>query len=482
MNKDNLNRSSGILMHVSSLPGRYGCGAFGKEAYDFIDKLAEGGFKNWQVLPFSVPDEYGSPYKAISAFALNPYFIDIDTLVKKGLLTAYEAKEAEQEQPYVAEFERLSKSRMALLAKAASRVSVSDRCIIEDFIAGNRHLGDFCVYMAKKLANGGAAWFDFDDEIEITGEDIFVQKFIQHELYTEWMQIKAYANGKGIKIIGDMPIYVDSDSSDVLYGRENFLLDRYGKPEKVAGVPPDYFSPDGQLWGNPLYDWKFMKKDGYSWWLDRIEWQLTLFDGVRIDHFRAFSEYFAVDASETTAKNGKWMKGPGLEFVNLLKKQAGNRLIIAEDLGDIDDKVRKLLKDSKLPGMRVFQFAFLGSDSPHLPHNYPENCIAYSGTHDNNTLLGYLWELDDGTRKYMLDYCNHTGDWQSGTISMMKSILASHAYTVIFPIQDLLGYGSDTRMNRPGEAEGNWQFRTTADQLNGIDMKLWKRLNMMYGR
>jgi len=477
-----MKRSSGILMHISSLPGKYGCGSFGKEAFDFIDRLERGGFSYWQALPFSSPDEFGSPYKASSAFAINPYFIDIDKLVYEGLLRADEADGALQEQPYLCEFKRLAEGRMKLLATAAARVSDSRRIVINDFIANNPRLAEYCVFMAKKKACGGVEWYDFDPEIKISEEDLFVQRFIQYELFNEWMDVKRYANGKGIKIIGDIPIYVDSDSADVYFNRENFLLDKNGRPEKIAGVPPDYFSPDGQRWGNPLYDWEYMKKDGYSWWIDRIEWQLTLFDGIRIDHFRAFSDYFAIDASEETAKNGKWCKGPGLPFVNLLKQTAGDRLIIAEDLGDIDDRVRKLLADSKLPGMRVFQFAFIGEDSPHLPHNYPSNCIAYSGTHDNNTTLGYLWELDDHTRSRMLSYCNHRGNWESGLDSILRTIMCSHADVVIFPLQDILGYGSDTRMNRPGVPYGNWGFRITKEQLDGIDLGYWKYLNGLYCR
>lgn len=469
-------------MHVSSLPGRFGCGTFGKEAFEFIDRIKKGGFSYWQVLPFSIPDAVGSPYKASSAFAMNPYFADLDKLMSDGLLTYEEVNGAVQDQPYLCEFNRLASSRMDLISLAASRVSEEKRTQIESFIDSHPRLADFCEWMALKKANGGAVWYDFDPAVKASPDEIFTQRFIQYELFNEWMAVKSYANAKGIKIIGDMPIYVDTDSADVYYGRDNFLLDRYGKPEKVAGVPPDYFSPDGQLWGNPLYDWKFMKKDGYSWWLDRIEWQLTLFDGIRIDHFRAFSDYFAVDASETTAKNGKWCRGPGLPFVELLKKQAGDRMIIAEDLGDIDDRVRKLLSDSKLPGMRVFQFAFVGENSPHLPHNYPANCIAYSGTHDNNTTLGFLWELDGGTRQRMLEYCNYAGAWENGLGAILKSILASHAEVVIFPIQDVLGYGSDTRMNRPGVQYGNWQFRVTSDQLDSIDTGLWDHLNRLYCR
>ena len=477
-----MNRQSGVLMHVSSLPCKYGCGGFGKSAYDFIDLLYRGGFTVWQVLPFSVPDEHGSPYKAISAFAGNPYFIDLDLLCLKGLLTRGEVENAVQSQPYLCDFDRLSEERMKLLRTASKRVSECERIKINDFISGSPDLDNYCVYMALKSANGGRDWREFLPDILPDEEEIFLHRFIQHEFFTEWMQVKAYANEKGISIIGDMPIYVDTDSSDLYFGKENFQLDENGRPERVAGVPPDYFSPDGQLWGNPLYDWDYMKKDGYSWWIRRIKWQLTLFDGVRIDHFRAFSEYFSVDARETTAINGKWCQGPGLEFVQLLKEAAQGKLIIAEDLGDIDEKVVKLLKDSSLPGMKVFQFAFLGENTPHMPHNYPENCVAYSGTHDNNTLLGYLWELDDATRAYMLEYCNHRDDWKSGTLSIIKTILASHASRVIFPIQDILGYGSDTRMNRPGIADGNWQYRVTDEQLASVDTSFWHRLNKMYGR
>lgn len=469
-------------MHVSSLPCKYGCGSFGASAYDFVDTLEKGGFSIWQVLPFSVPDEYGSPYKAISAFAGNPYFIDLDILASKGLITPDELKKARETQPYLCDFERLAAERPALLYKASQRLS-EDLCIkVNEFADSHPHIADFCTYMALKSANLGKDWREFDEGKAPDPDEIFYHRFVQHEFYEQWMRLKAYANAKGVSIIGDMPIYVDTDSSDLYFGKENFLLGPDGRPEKVAGVPPDYFSPDGQLWGNPLYDWDYMKKDGYSWWIDRIKWQLTLFDGIRIDHFRAFSEYFAVDAGATTAKGGKWCEGPGLEFVKLLKKNARGKLIIAEDLGDIDEKVVDLLKKSGLPGMRVFQFAFLGANTPHMPHNYPENCVAYSGTHDNNTLLGYLWELDDSTRRYMLEYCNHTDDWKSGTLSMIKTILGSNAARVVFPVQDLLGYGSDTRMNRPGVATGNWQYRVTKDQLDSLDLALWKRLNFMYGR
>ncbi len=471
-------RSSGILMHISTLPGRYGCGAFGKEAYDFVDLLADCGFQIWQTLPFGVPDQYGSPYKSYSAFAGNPYFIDLDSLAKDGLLTADELRSAEQASPYLCEFERLAKERLPLLRKAAARFGARKKA--EQLVAKYPHLAAYCRFMALRKANPGKAWSEFTNPAD--PEEIFFHTFLQYSFLTQWSALKDYANSRGVAIIGDIPIYVDYDSADVWESPALFQLGNDLRPEAVAGVPPDYFSPDGQLWGNPLYNWEKMKEDGYRWWRERIRWQLTLFDGIRIDHFRGFSAYFSVSADAKTAKGGRWIKGPGLPFVKTLQKEAKGKLIIAEDLGDIDEEVVKLLTASGLPGMRVFQFAFLSQDSIHQPHYYPANCVAYSGTHDNNTLLGYLWELDEGTRRYMLDYCGHSGDWQSGCPTMLRTLLRSSADRVVFPIQDILGYGSDTRMNTPGVATGNWAYRVTADQLSGIDRGYWKQLCRMYGR
>ena len=465
-------------MHISTLPGRYGCGAFGKEAYAFVDFLAESGFKIWQTLPFGVPDQYGSPYKSYSAFAGNPYFIDLEALYKDGLLTEEELRSAEQNSPYLCEFERLAKERLPLLKKAAARYE--DRKAAEQLVKKYPHLQAYCRFMALREANPDRAWNAFTEEAD--PEEIFFHTFLQYTFLTQWLKLKNYANEKGISIVGDIPIYVDYDSADLWENPALFQLGSDLRPEAVAGVPPDYFSPDGQLWGNPLYDWEKMEEDGYRWWRDRIRWQLTLFDGIRIDHFRAFSAYFSVPADAKTAKGGHWVQGPGLPFVKIIKKEAKEKLIIAEDLGDIDEDVVNLLKASGLPGMKVFQFAFLAEDSIHKPHCYPENCVAYSGTHDNNTLLGYLWELSDDTRRYMLDYCGHRGEWQSGCDTILRTLLRTPAERVIFPIQDILGYGADTRMNTPGVATGNWAYRVTAEQIGGIDKGYWKWLNRLYGR
>ena len=463
-------RKSGVLMHVSMLPGEYSCGAFGKEARDFIDLLEKAGFKIWQTLPFGWPDTNGSPYKSLSGFAGNPFFIDLPTLWEKGLITRDELEAAKQKSPYLCEFDRLFSERLSLLRKASERVGEEERMKIDRAVRDNPELFDFCLFMAEK---------------EPGGEDaLFFHEFMQYEFLEEWYKIKAYANEKGIEIIGDIPIYLDPESSDVKAHPEYFQLDpETHAPTAVAGVPPDYFAEDGQLWGNPLYDWDRMKKDGYRWWKARIRHQLTLFDGIRIDHFRGFSAYWSVPADAETAKEGKWVTGPGREFVEELKKIAGKKLIIAEDLGDIDEDVVKLLKDTGLPGMRVFQFAFLSDDNPHLPHYYPENVVAYSGTHDNNTLLGYIFDLSEEDRRKMLDYIGFNGvDGKYACPYVIKTLMRSAAERVIFPVQDLLEYGMDTRMNTPGVADGNWAIRFTKEQLGKIDCVYWKKQNALYNR
>ncbi len=467
-------------MHISSLPGDFSCGSFGKSAKEFVDFLAECKFSYWQVLPFCPVDEYNSPYKSHSTFAGNPYFIDLERLFEKGLLTETELDAARQKSPYLCEFERLAEERFELLRKAASRIE--DRTEIEGFISENPYLENFCRFMTLKRTNGFEEWQKWT--IDVLDENtLFVWKFVQFEFFSQWSEIKTYANEKGVEIIGDIPFYVSPDSADVWANCESFQLDKRNMPTKVAGVPPDYFSEDGQLWGNPLYDWKKMKADGFKWWLDRIDFMLKLFDGLRIDHFRAFEAYWAVSADETTAKNGEWMKGPGMELVSKIREKAGEKLIIAEDLGHITKEVEELVKNSGFPGMRVFQFGFFGGESTHMPHNYINNCIAYSGTHDNNTLLGYLWELDDESRRRMLEYCGYTdADWTKALPDMLRAIWRSSAGVVMFTIQDILGYGSDTRLNFPGRAENNWRYRVTKEQLDTIDKERFRRLNELYFR
>lgn len=479
----NQKRKSGVLMHISSLPGDYSIGSFGKEAKEFIDFLSSCGFSMWQVLPFCLVDECNSPYKSYSAFGGNPYFVDLPTLYEHGLLTQDELDSCRQQTPYSCEFVRLYHTRTAVLMNAAKRADEKLKKEIAKYIESNVYLQQFCEFMALKKANNEKPWTDWETN-EYDSDVLFLWQFIQYEFFTQWAEIKKYANDKGIKIIGDIPIYVSFDSCDVWANKEQFLLDKENVPTCVAGVPPDYFAEEGQLWGNPIYDWEKMQKDGFKWWRARLEHNLNMFDAVRIDHFRGIESYWSVDGKATTAKNGKWVKGPGEAFVDMAKEVAKDKLIIAEDLGDITKEVVDLVEYSGFPGMRVFQFGFLSdSDNPHQPHNYPDNCIAYTGTHDNNTLLGYVWELSDETRKGMLEYCGYTSpDWNSGYSAIIRSIFASHADTVILPIQDLLGYGSDTRLNIPGKADGNWQYRVTKEQINSIDINRWKKLNYLYRR
>jgi 4-alpha-glucanotransferase len=474
-------RGAGVLMHVSSLHGDYSIGSFGKEALEFIDFLAAAGFSYWQVLPFCIPDECDSPYKSVAAFSGNPYFIDLPTLQRQGLLTEAELNAARQKEPYAIESKQLALTRELLLRKAAGRVA--DRTDIFAFMKEHPYLDEICRFLALSKANSFLPWQSWKTDA-YDEADYFYHAFTQYHFYVQWQAVKAYANAKGIRVIGDLPIYVGLDSADVYFHPEQFQLDATGAPTAVAGCPPDYFAKDGQLWGNPLYDWGKMKEDGFSWWRARMTHTLDLFDGVRIDHFRGLESYWRIPATAATAKEGKWCKGPGMAFVRAMREVAGERLIIAEDLGDIPPAVQRLLKQSGFPGMRVFQFAFLGDpQTPHLPHNYPENCIAYTGTHDNNTLLGYVWEQDNDTRRQMLEYCGYVDeDWDKGYDAIFRTMLCSHAALVLFPIQDLLRFGADTRMNTPGKAEGNWGYRITSEQLKGLDAAKFRHLNELYGR
>ncbi len=478
-----MKRASGVLMHISSLWGEYSIGGFGESAKKFIDFLSEAGFTYWQVLPFGVTDSYNSPYKSYSAFAGNPYFIDLEKLEREGLITKSELEEVKQCTPYVCEYDKLESTRLPLLKKASMRIN-NDMCDkIEEFSDSNAWLEDFCLFMALKEKNKGKRWNEFDKSC-YDESTLFMWKFIQYEFFNQWSEIKKYANQKGILIIGDIPIYVSDDSADIFADSEIFDIDSNGKLKSVAGVPPDYFSEDGQLWGNPLYNWKKMKENSYEWWKSRIKHNLDMFDGVRIDHFRGFESFWSVPTNAKTAKAGKWVRAGGKSFINEIRKVTGDSLVIAEDLGEITPAVNELVRYSTFPGMRVFQFAFLGDpDSPHLPHNYTENCVAYTGTHDNNTLLGYLWEAEPYSRKRLFEYCSYNGDNNDEACKyIIKVMLASHARIVIFPIQDILCYGKDTRMNIPGSADGNWQIRFTKEQINSVDRAYFRQLNELYGR
>ena len=478
-----MERKSGVLLHISSLPGDYSCGAFGKAGRDFVDFLAESGFSYWQVLPFCLPDEFESPYSSYSVFSVNPYFIDLEQLCDAGLITYGELLEAKQNTPYACEFDRLDGERLALLSKAASRFKGGED--FDEFFADHPRTDTFCHFMARRAKNGGLPFWEWTED----GEDDAVYgvwRFICFVFVKPWRELKAYANENGVEIIGDIPIYPQLDCAEVFAEPEQFQLDEDKKPRLVAGVPPDYFSEDGQLWGNPIYDWDRMKKDGYKWWRDRMAFMCEFFDGIRIDHFRAFESYYACEPDAVNARNGIWKPGPGMEFIDAMKEVCRDNFLIAEDLGIITDEVKALVEGAGLPGMRVLQFGFNGDPtSPHTPYNYVKNCIAYTGTHDNTTLLGYIWDLDPETRHDLLYYCGYDGDgWdcREAYYSVIRTLMASVADTVIFPLQDLLLFGGDTRMNVPGVKEGNWWWRVTKEQLDSIDRGYLKYLNRIYGR
>ena len=476
-----MKRASGVLMHVSSLWGDYKIGSFGSEAKRFIDFLSDAGYTYWQTLPFCVPDECGSPYKSFGAFSGNPYFIDLPTLYDKGLITEEELLSQRQSSPYLCEFESLKNNRLFILEKASERFS--DFNSLNAFYKDNTEVYNFCKFMALKKANNNLPhdrWTCFTPD----KKELDKWLFIEYEFFSEWLQIKRYANAKKVKIVGDMPIYVDYDSADLYFNKSEFLLDKNGKPTLIAGVPPDYFSKDGQLWGNPLYDYKTMQENGYKWWLNRLDFYKKYFDGVRIDHFRAFSAFYAIKPTEKTAKNGKWINGPKTSLINKFKQNKGDFLIIAEDLGVITDDVKKLVNQSGFPGMKVLQFGFLGEEnSPHLPHNYTNNSIAYTGTHDNNTLLGYVWEQPDNIKNAITDYFGvERSRWNDCYDQIIRQMLSSNAGLTIFPMQDLLKYGADTRMNTPGVADNNWAFRLTENALSKIDVNAINHQNTIYGR
>ena len=463
------NRSSGVLMHISSLNGKYGCGTFGTAAKHFIDFLKKCNYKIWQILPLSPIDECGSPYKSISAFAGNPYFIDPEYLLEMGLVNENDLKNCEWHNPFGIDFEFLKRTRIPLLEKAFFNADtvLLDEC--EAFSKSNSYwLDGYAKFMSKKSGCTKAFY-----------------KFVQFLFDRQWGEIKSYANQNGISIIGDMPLYVSNDSCDFYENKHLFITDENGTPTMVAGVPPDYFSKEGQLWGNPLYDWEAMRGNGYEWWMQRIKRCLELYDAVRIDHFRGLSAFYSIPATDTNALNGKWIDGPKNYFFDCINRSFPSAKIIAEDLGTLDQSVTDLLKYSSLYGMRVFQFGFDGDKkNNHLTDNYIKKSIAYTGTHDNNTLLGWMWEMNDKERQSVLDYLNFSGDWGKGgkdnTIckSIIEKVWMSDADIAITPIQDLLGFGADTRMNTPGTIENNWKYRITAENLDEIDTEFFRQLNI----
>ena len=495
-----LKRSSGVLMSISAIPSDYGVGVFGRECIDFAKKIKEMGFSYWQVLPFTPLDYGNSPYGSDSAFAGNELYISPDLMVDSGYVTAAEAEATKYcDSPFIADYPFAREQRENLMRLAFARLSQDKKKEIDEFIIA-KDLFAHCLYRTLKNVNGGKKFWEWEqgsnyreavalaDELS---EEIRYHGFVQYLFDTQWEYTKKQINEIGIKIIGDMPIYVSRDSADVWANPELFDIDKETyKPARVAGCPPDYFSEDGQLWGNPLYDWKYHKQQGYKWWIGRIRRQFELYDMLRIDHFRAFASYWAIKGDAKTAREGIWKKGPGMSLFRAVKNALGELPIIAEDLGVFGNDVVKLLEDTSFPGMRIIQFGFDPNDDPtHLPHNYPINCIAYTGTHDNNTLLGWLWEATPEERNFALDYVGFDhGDWGKGGYNapacrkIIESVWRSSAFLAVIPFQDMCGFGSDARMNVPGDDSGKWRFRTTFETINGIDTAYFAKINHLFRR
>ena len=489
-------------MPLSSLPSRYGIGVMGDSTKRFIDRISEMGFSYWQVLPLNPPDSYGSPYASNSAFAISLSYISPDELLKTNLICREDIeRNVYYGSPYTADYEFAYVSRLEILKKAYKNIDSQWEEKITAFENENEWCKAFSLYSVLKDKFEGKAWQEWDKDLAVyekfmENSDGYAEKarfysFVQLIAFSQWKTIKLYANDHGVKILGDMPIYVSSDSVDSWSNRKLFDIDEITfVNRKKAGVPPDCFSADGQLWGNPIYNWDEMEKDGYKWWIDRIKSSLKLYDVVRIDHFRAFASYWAVDAGEETAKNGRWIKGPGMKLFNALKDNMGDASIVAEDLGSFGEDVVQLLEDTGFPGMRVIQFGFDPyCDSTHLPHNYSKNSIAYVGTHDNNTLLGWLWEAGENDRKFALDYCGFKGgNWGEGGYhsascrSIIETVWRSSSVLSVISFQDMCGFGSDARMNVPGRAFGNWLFRTTDETIDMIDREYFKHINKVFKR
>ena len=470
-------RSCGILMHITSLPSPYGIGTFGAEAEKFVDWLKSAGQKYWQVLPVG-PTGYGdSPYQSFSTFAGNPLLIDLDELIKEGLLTKEKCTADYGNNPSAVDYNKVTPIKMNLLREAYKGFD-EDAGYLAFTRAEGEWLEDYALFMALKGNSNNVAWNKWsdglrlrkaeaiDDARERLKKETGFWKFVQYIFYRQWDRLKTYANKNGIKLIGDIPIYVSPDSADVWANPSLFLMDKALNPKAVAGVPPDYFSATGQLWGNPLYDWAAMKKEDYAWWIKRIEKAAKLYDVVRIDHFRAFDTYWAIPYGEPTAVNGKWEQGPGMDLWNAVKEKLGKVNIIAEELGDIFDSVKELLKDSGFPGMRVLQFGFNpeSNDNDHLIHRYPVNSVCYSGTHDNSTVMGWYKGADEKSKAMCRRYLKPR-PFEKLNVTFIRELYRSNAGLVIIPMQDVMGLDDRARMNVPSTVGGNWQWRAKQGQI-----------------
>lgn len=489
-------RAGGILLPVSSIPSAYGIGTFSKEAYQFIDFLEKAGQTYWQILPLG-PTGYGdSPYQSFSTFAGNPYYIDLEQLIEEGLLTKEDGvgNSFDSDETYV-DYEKIYFSRFKILYKAFTNSKIEKDPEFQRFVEDNQAwLKDYALYMAIKDSLSGISWSEWPEEIktrqstalEKAGkklkEQVLFYEFQQFLFKKQWMKLKKYANDKGILIIGDIPIYVAFDSADTWANPELFQLDDHCEPIAVAGCPPDAFSATGQLWGNPLYRWEYHKETGYEWWMQRIAHCYELYDVVRIDHFRGFDEYYAIPYGNLTAEYGQWEKGPGYELFRVMKEKIGNKRVIAEDLGFLTESVRKLVKKTGYPGMKILQFAFDSrEESDYLPHNYVQNSVVYTGTHDNDTTLGWLDELKKRDKSFAKRYL---GIRSSKNIQweFIRAALSSVSDTAIIPMQDYLGLGAEARINTPSTLGNNWKWRMTEGALDDELAEKIRQMTKMYGR
>lgn len=489
-------RRSGILMPIFSLPSRYGIGTLGREAYRFVDFLEKSGQSYWQMLPAS-PTGFGdSPYQSFSVFAGNPYFIDLDMLCEDGWLSKAELEAIDWgKNSSIVDYGLLYEKRFPVLRLAAERFK-QKRSIEYDVFCRfhSRWLRDYARFMAVKDSLNGCSVNCWDMALRLRRPEALADidtrlkssiefyQILQFWFYKQWKQLRTYANGKGIKLIGDMPIYTSADSADVWAAPELFELDNALNPKAAAGVPPDAFSKSGQLWGNPLYNWEAMKSNGYQWWEARLRHSLTLFDTVRIDHFRAFSAYFSIPAAAESAAQGSWITGPGIDFFDKMKSALGELPLIAEDLGDLDDDVRRLLKETGFPGMKVLQFAFSpDTESSYLPHNISKDCVVYTGTHDNETAIGFERDGAPEQVKYAKEYLN-IAEGESFNWAIIKAAMATSADTVILQMQDFLGLDNSARINTPSVAKGNWCWRIEYSCINDWLAKIIRDTTAVYWR
>lgn len=492
-------RKSGILLPVSSIPSPYGIGTFSAQAYGFIDFLEKAGQRLWQILPLG-PTGYGdSPYQSFSTFAGNPYYIDLTDLIRRGYLTEAECAEADfgEDEQYI-DYEKIYNARFVVLRKAyvrAVEARLEESADYLDFVKRAADwLEDYALYMAVKNSFGSVCWIEWDEDIRLRepesmercrreyADEIGFYKFQQYLFARQWAALKAYANEKDIQIVGDIPIYVAFDSADTWAHPELFQLDENKNPTGVAGCPPDAFSATGQLWGNPLYNWEYHAKTDYEWWLRRIEYCYEWYDVLRIDHFRGFDEYWSVPYGDKTAENGRWEKGPGYDLFRAVKEKLGKRQVIAEDLGFLTDSVIKLVEKTGYPGMKVLQFAFDSrEESDYLPHNYQRNCVVYTGTHDNDTTLGWYHSIPARDRKFADRYLDIRSkkdvQWE-----FIRAAFGSVADTAIIPMQDYLGLGSEARTNIPSTLGINWKWRMKDGDCTEELAERIRSMAKLYGR